>query len=211
MRFTHLGHACVLLETDTTRVLLDPGNFSAGFEKLTDLDAVLVTHQHPDHLDPTKLPALMDANPRAELIIDEGGAAVAEKLRLAPRVVRPGERLTIGKLAVNVVGGTHATIHPDIPLIPNAGYVFDDGAFYHPGDALFVPEQQIDVLAAPAMAPWMSISAAVDYYRQVNPRVAVPIHQALLANTDIYYGLLDTLKPSGSTFTVLPPEVPVEL
>ena len=52
MRITHLGHACLLLEMADQRVLIDPGNFADDLGTVNDLDAILVTHQHPDHLDP---------------------------------------------------------------------------------------------------------------------------------------------------------------
>ena len=52
---THFGHSCVLLDTGAARLLIDPGSFSTGFEHVTGLDAVLVTHQHPDHLDTDRL------------------------------------------------------------------------------------------------------------------------------------------------------------
>ncbi len=48
-------HSCLLIELGEVRMLLDPGGFSAGFESLTELSAVLFTHQHPDHLDPERL------------------------------------------------------------------------------------------------------------------------------------------------------------
>jgi L-ascorbate metabolism protein UlaG (beta-lactamase superfamily) len=192
MRVVHFGHACVLLDTGTTRILIDPGTFSAGFEDAKDLDAVLITHQHFDHLDTERLPKLLAQNPRAQLIVDEGSADQTEN----PTVARPGETLKVGDTTVKVVGGQHAIIHQDIPVIPNAGYVVGDGEFYHPGDALFVPDEDVDVLGLPSGAPWMRTGEAVDFMRAVKPRVAVPIHEAVLAMPEMAYRHFENLRPA---------------
>jgi L-ascorbate metabolism protein UlaG (beta-lactamase superfamily) len=170
----------VLLATDTARLLFDPGAFSAGFEELRDLDAVLVTHQHFDHLDTGRLPALVAANPGARLICDEDTRPELAKLGLEATAVTPGDELTLAGTRVAVVGGRHATIHPSVPMPTNAGFVVDDGAFYHPGDALHVPDQDVDVLGLPMSAPWLKTSEAADFLLAVGPRVAVPIHEQLL-------------------------------
>jgi L-ascorbate metabolism protein UlaG (beta-lactamase superfamily) len=181
VQIVHFGHSCVLLSTGSARLLFDPGAFSDGFESVGELDAILVTHQHFDHLDGKRLPALVKANPDAALVVDEDTVADIEELGLTPTsVARPGDTLTFGGTAVSVVGGRHATIHPDVAMPTNAGYVVDHGAFYHPGDALFVPEQEIDVLGLPMSAPWLKTSEIIDFLRAVGPRVAVPIHEALL-------------------------------
>lgn len=134
MRLTHFGHSCVLAQTDTARVLIDPGTFSAGFEDVRDLDAILLTHQHPDHLDMERLPALLEANPRAHLFTDVGSATQLESAGISCRRTQPGDSLHISGLDVTVVGdGEHAVIHPDIPVIPNNGYLLD-GSVLHPGD-----------------------------------------------------------------------------
>src|SRR4051794_3327186 len=96
MQFVHYGHSCVLAETGDTRLLFDPGNFSQGFEDVRELTAILITHQHPDHLDPQRLPALLAANPGAELITDPASAETVAALGLTARVVRPGETFTVG-------------------------------------------------------------------------------------------------------------------
>ncbi|MFB9906863.1 MBL fold metallo-hydrolase [Allokutzneria oryzae] len=201
MRITHYGHACVLLETGSTRLLLDPGTFSSGFESLTELDAILVTHQHFDHMDLERLPALIAANPRARLVVDEGSAPAISDLGTTPTVVRPGESVGIGGSTVNVVGGDHATIYGDLPGIPNVGYVVDDGAFYHPGDSLVAPEQSVDVLGLPTAAPWLKLSESVDFLHEVGPRIAVPIHEKLLARPEVYTSWFDRL--SGESTAVL--------
>ena len=85
MEVTHFGHSCVLLDTGAARLLIDPGNFSTDFENVTGLDAVLVTHQHPDHLDLERLPALLRANPDARLIVDSGTAGQLERRRARDR------------------------------------------------------------------------------------------------------------------------------
>ena len=101
-------------------------------------------------------------------------------------------------------------IHPEIPVIDNISYLVGDGEhaaqLMHPGDALFVPGEPVDVLATPAAAPWMKISEAVDYLRAVNPTQAVPIHQAIIdpAARPIYYGRLSEM--TDTDFRVLEPE-----
>ncbi|AWK71171.1 MBL fold metallo-hydrolase [Rhodococcus oxybenzonivorans] len=214
MRLTHFGHSCVLVELNGSTILFDPGNFSHGFEGLTGLDAILVTHQHPDHVDQQRLPALVEANADAALYSDPQTAA-----QLGGRWtgVHAGDEFDIGNVHVTGTGGTHAVIHPDIPMIDNTAYLLGDSSdpaqLLHPGDSLFVPEQKVDVLALPAAAPWLKISEAIDYLRAVAPRVAVPIHQAIIADqaTGIFYGRYTDMAPAGTEFRTLPSESSVEV
>lgn len=207
MELTHFGHSCLLADFGHTTVLFDPGNFSHGFEGITSLSAIVITHQHPDHVDAARLPALCEANPGAALYADP---QTAEQLGEPCKAVHVGDELSVGGLTIRAVGGRHAVIHPEIPVIDNISYLVGDGdhpaRLMHPGDALFVPDEPVDVLATPAAAPWMKISEAVDYLRAVAPTRAVPIHQAIIAPEarGIFYGRLSEM--TDTDFQVLPEE-----
>ncbi|MDP7726465.1 MBL fold metallo-hydrolase [Mycobacterium sp. TY814] len=207
MQLTHFGHSCLLAEFGQTRILFDPGTFAHGFEGTTGLSAILITHQHPDHIDVTRLPALLEGNPEAVLYADP---QTTGQLGEPCRAVHVGDELEVGQLTIRAVGGRHAVIHPEIPVIENISFLVGDGEhrarLMHPGDALFVPEEPVDVLATPAAAPWMKISEAVDYLRAVAPQRAVPIHQGVVAPEarGIYYGRLTEM--TTTDFQVLPEE-----
>ncbi|MCD2192898.1 MBL fold metallo-hydrolase [Actinomycetospora endophytica] len=205
----HLGHACVVVDTGGARVLLDPGAFSEGWQTLEGLDAILITHQHFDHLDVDNLPTLLERNPYAQLMVDPGTADVLSERGIRHTRCEPGEEFTVSGMRVEVVGaqrGEHAVIHPDIPTIANNGYVLraDGGTVMHPGDAYVPVPVGVDVLLLPTGAPWLKVSEAVDYLRASAPPVAVPIHEAVLANPDLHYGLFGTLAPQGTDVRVLP-------
>jgi L-ascorbate metabolism protein UlaG (beta-lactamase superfamily) len=211
MEITHYGHACVLLQTGDTRILIDPGTYSQGFEELTDLAAVFITHQHADHLDVVRLPQLLTNNPGATVYVDALSMETAKEAGLAATVLAPGEQVRAGSSTVEVVGGEHALIHKDIPTVPNNALVFDDGAFYHPGDSFALPGRQVDVFGLPVSGPWLKLAESIDFLRDVAPRVAVPIHERALANTVMAYGILPRLAPEGTTFTPLAPGMPTAL
>ena len=121
-----------------------------------------------------------------------------------------GSQFSVDGLTIRGVGGRHAVIHREIPVIDNISYLVGDGdhpaKLMHPGDALFLPDEPVEVLATPAAAPWMKISEAVDYLRAVAPRHAVPIHQGIIAPEarGIFYGRLTEM--TDTDFRVLPEE-----
>lgn len=210
MRLTKYGHSCLLVEEGPARLLLDPGTLSGGFEELEGLTAVLVTHQHADHLDVGRLRGLLDRNPGVRVLCDEGSAEQLATAGAAVEVVHDGDQLDAGGVAVRVSGRDHAVIHADIPVVPNVGYLVG-GRLFHPGDAFTLPGQPVEVLAVPAGAPWLKVSEAVDYLRQVRPRVAVPVHELVLstAGKAIHYRQLEQL--GGAALRVLDDGAAVEL
>ena len=201
MRITKYGHSCLHISEGSASILIDPGAFSQGFETLSGLTAVLVTHQHPDHLDPKRLPLLLRGNPGATLYADAGSVDLLAKEGITATPVASGDRLDVG-IGVEVFAGDHAVIHRDIPVIPNACYLVG-GRLLHPGDSLTVLDQPVEILALPASAPWMAAKEAVDYFRAVDPKVAIPIHEKVMANPAMVYGLLQRLGPADARWVDL--------
>lgn len=201
MRITRYGHSCLLVEAGDARLLLDPGAFSRGFEELDGLTGVLITHQHQDHLDVDRLRPLLDANPEAVLHCDEG--SVEALAGLPHRVLRAGDRVDLG-CSVDVVGSQHAEIHPDYPRIPNVGYLLAD-RFFTPGDALSVPDADVEVLGLPTAAPWLKLSEAVQLLRDVAPARAFPVHDGMLSAPQVWYAHFDALRAERTAFSVVLP------
>jgi L-ascorbate metabolism protein UlaG (beta-lactamase superfamily) len=184
MRITKFGHACIRIEHDDAVVVVDPGAFSER-EAVDGATAVLVTHEHPDHLDVDHLRAADAPVFTIEAVrtrIVEADEDVAARVT----VVSPGQQFDVG-LPVTAVGELHAVIHEDLPRFYNSGYVLDVGGtrLYHPGDALTPAGGPVDVLFLPVHAPWSKISEVVDFARTVGADRSVAVHDGLLNDTGL--------------------------
>ncbi|WP_285032750.1 MBL fold metallo-hydrolase [Mycolicibacterium sp. lyk4-40-TYG-92] len=207
MKITHFGHACVQLEFETpdpTRILIDPGTYSQGFDTGGDIEGLLFTHAHPDHIDMDRVPALAKANPTVQVIADIGCAAILSDHGITHHVAIDGSTSTVGAIRIDALAGDHATIHCDMPNLTNNGYVIDERVL-HPGDAFIKPSGSVEVLLLPVGGPWMKVGEAIDYLRAVNPRIVIPIHQAGLApvHQNLHYSLLRNLGPANCEVVVL--------
>lgn len=219
MQLTHLGHACLLVEIDGARVLIDPGVFSHGFEELTGLDAVVITHQHTDHVDVERLPVLLEANDEAQLLVEPEACADLRAAGIEATAFHPGAEVDLAGVTVRAIGGQHAVIHPDIPRVGNVGVLIGtaiadggSGLLLHPGDS-YGATPHVDVLALPLWAPWTKVAEMVDFLRAVAPAIAVPVHESQLlpAGRGMYLGHATRLAPDGTEVRDLAGAGPVDL
>lgn len=178
MDLTKYGHACVVLSKDGRRLVIDPGAFTED-GVIGDAEAVLVTHEHPDHLSVEALDAAWAQNPGlrvwttaavAELLGDRDGRVTA---------VSDGDTFTAAGFDVTAVGEWHAVIHPDVPRMQNVGFVVE-GTVFHPGDAFTMPGRPVETLLTPAHAPWSKLQEIIDWVRAVSPVRTVSVHDGAL-------------------------------
>jgi L-ascorbate metabolism protein UlaG (beta-lactamase superfamily) len=188
MQLTKFTHACVRFDDGDRALVIDPGGFSEVEQALDGVDAVLITHEHADHLDADRLRAAAKANPRlriwapsavTESLADLGEQAVA---------VGAGESFDAGGFAVRTFGGQHAVIHPSIPVIANVGYLIENSV-YHPGDSFTVPSAPVATLLVPLNAPWSKAAEVIDFVISVRAPKVHPVHDVLL--TDVGRGIVE--------------------
>jgi L-ascorbate metabolism protein UlaG (beta-lactamase superfamily) len=166
-RITKYTHSCVRIERDGRVLVIDPGIWSEP-AALHGADAVLVTHEHGDHIDVLRL---------AGLGVPVYAPADARITGLGVIGVQSGESFTAAGFTVSAVGARHAPVFADEPDCANHGYIIDD-RIYHPGDALVVPDQPVQTLFVPLQASWLKTAEAISFLRAVRPERAFGIHDA---------------------------------
>lgn len=178
MRLTKMGHACIRLEDDGRTLVIDPGTLTEP-EALAGADAVLITHEHPDHVDAARIAVVADGDrglaiwstaPVVEQLEGTGAdlAAVAE-----------GDSFTAAGFEIGVLGRLHGLANPAWPQVPNVGFLVD-GRLFHPGDAFTVPDMDVDTLLLPTSGPWVKAPEFIDYLHEVGPARAYSVHDGFL-------------------------------
>mgnify|MGYP001592735823 CR=1 FL=1 len=203
MHITKLGHSCLLVEEGEARILIDPGTWSQGHTELENLDAIFITHKHQDHADPESIKKIIARNPAVPIYSNDH---VQEELKphgLAVRHFIGGDATEIKGLKVEGFGQDHATIYPTYPRTDNTCFLIG-GRLYHPGDALYAPDKPVEILALPIAAPWMRLSEAIDFAKQIKPKRAFSIHDGFFKYVDwVQKHPKNLLAPEGIEWMVL--------
>ncbi|RCG32247.1 MBL fold metallo-hydrolase [Sphaerisporangium album] len=203
MKLTKHGHACVRLEKDGATLVIDPGGLTEE-SALEGADAILITHEHFDHLEVKRLGGLASG---VRIWTCAAVAAQLEGLSAKVNIVGEGDSFTAAGFEVGVAGREHAKVWPEMPPVQNIGFLID-GEVFHPGDSFTVPGAPVGTLLTPTGGPWMKAAEMLDYLKAVNPRRAFSIHDGLY--NDVGLGLVDGLldlsaKQQGGDFRRLKP------
>jgi L-ascorbate metabolism protein UlaG (beta-lactamase superfamily) len=187
MQLTKFTHACVRLDDGDRSLVIDPGVFSEGAQALDGAGAVLITHEHPDHIDTDTVRAALDKDSALRLYAPSSVTSALNDLGDRVVTVSPGDTFEAGGFSVTAHGGQHALIHPAIPVIANVGYLV--AGVYHPGDSFFVPTEPVQTLLIPTNAPWSKAAEVIDFAVAVRAPRAHQIHDSLV--TDVYAGMVE--------------------
>ncbi len=183
MKLTKFQHACFTLEKDGSLLVVDPGTFSHDFIIPHKVDGIIITHEHPDHLDPKIVEAILQSHPKAILIAHE---SITAKYSNSPTLaVTPGQKYTVGNFELQFFGGVHEPIAEGIITPPNLG-VLIDGSLYYPGDSFTLPIfenvlQSVTTLALPVSAPWLSFQQTREFLDTISPKLTFPTHDGILS------------------------------
>jgi L-ascorbate metabolism protein UlaG (beta-lactamase superfamily) len=183
MLLTKYAHACVSVAGPAGTLLIDPGEWT-GPSAFDDIAAILITHEHFDHIDVERLRAAVPADAGIPIFSTPAVVAALSAVGVVSTAIEAGDRVEAAGLAVRAVGGQHAEIWCGKPGCANLGFVIDE-SLYHPGDALFVPDADVQTLLLPISGPWLKTGEAIDFTRAVKAQRTIPIHDALLSATGL--------------------------
>jgi L-ascorbate metabolism protein UlaG (beta-lactamase superfamily) len=211
MLLTKLGHACVRLEKDDTRLVIDPGIW-AGPDALAGAAVVLITHEHVDHLDAEAVRGALSASSGLELWASEAVAEQFAEFGGRAHAVHHGDALSVAGFEIHVYGSEHALVDQAIPVVPNTGFLVD-GLVFHPGDSFTVPEEPVPTLLVPVSGPWLKFGDVAGYLRQVAPERGYWIHDALLNDkgASLWQNLLGVAPARTGPASFLVPGTSVEI
>ena len=181
MKITKIGHCCLVVEDKGVKIMTDPGNYTTAQDDVTGIHAILITHEHADHLHIESLKKVLTNNPTARVITNTAVSVILTKEGIPFEIVSHKDETSVGELLIQGFGDTHAEIYISIPPVENTGYMIGERLFY-PGDALYNPDVPVDILALPVAGPWVKISDAIEYCREIHPKIVFPVHDGMLAD-----------------------------
>ncbi len=187
------NYAGILLKTPTKTFAIDPVDVKA--KKLQNVDAILITHEHYDHLDPPLVIEIQKAT-GCTVIAD---SASTKKLQLAIpsdklKEIKPGMEIKIGEVSVKAEKSNHPAQAPVTYILTSE----DQVKVYHTADSLPFPElakmaqkESFDmVFCTVGIAPGASPQTGFEIAWLTKPQIAVPYHTGTFASQKTFEELL---------------------
>lgn len=202
MKITKLGHCSMVIEEDGIRILTDPGNYSTAQNEQKNIDIILITHEHQDHLHIESLKKVAENNPQARIITNESVGSILRKDDFPFITIDDGKKTEEMGILIEGFGKKHAEIFKDFSMVENTSYLINE-RFFYPGDAFYNPNRPVEILALPVAGPWCKISDAVNYALSIKPKECFPVHDGGLRITGGHHKVPELiLGENGINFTV---------
>jgi L-ascorbate metabolism protein UlaG (beta-lactamase superfamily) len=207
MKITKYLHSCLVFEQDGYKLLFDPGKFSFAEGAVTpqmfaDVDSIVITHIHPDHLDTQNLIK----------IVELSGAPVYANTQVGEAIAKEGLEYHLMEEGVYNIGPFKLQAFPvqhepllDNPIPQMTGFIIND-KILHPVDSMetkLTEFKGIELLLLVTMAPFATELKIAAFGDAVHPKQILPVHDGYAKDFFIeqrYQNYTTHFKRSGIIF-----------
>ncbi len=178
--------------------MTDPGLYSIAQDEEKDIDVVVITHEHSDHLHIESLKKVILNNPKVKIFCNSSVGKLLKAEGLKYSLAEDGHWASMNRgtvdtqIQLHFYGDKHATIYKELSVAQNTGVLIDE-KFFYPGDCFYKIDRPVDILALPVAGPWLKISESIDYALDVKPRVCFPVHDGMLKIKGIAHKMPDNV------------------
>lgn len=184
MKIKKLGHCCLIIETSGKRILTDPGFFTAKEQaKEKNIDIVMITHEHSDHLHVESLKEIIKNNPSVKIITNDSVGKLLKEAGIKYEVLENKVATRVLDIELEAHDCKHEEIFKEFGQVQNTAYFIGERLFY-PGDSFYNPGKPVEILALPVAGPWARIKDATQYALEISPKICFPVHDGMLS----YFG-----------------------
>ena len=181
MKIKKLGHCCLVIEINGTRIMTDPGSYTLEDQvKEKNIDLILITHEHADHFHIESLQQILKNNSRAKIITNNGVGKLLASEGIEYEVLENKISKNISGVELEAHDCKHEEIFEEIGQVQNTGFFIEKKLFY-PGDAFYNPGKSVEILALPVAGPWTRIKDAMRYVLDIKPKICFPVHDGMLS------------------------------
>lgn len=194
-----IGHGSLMFKVNGTIIYFDPVSSTGNYYLMPKADLILITHEHPDHLDVNVINILKK---QGTLVLCNQNSAKSIPWAM---VMAEGSRQELKNIVIDAVPAYNIVNEraPGQPYHPKGGglgFVLTLGGkrFYVAGDTENTPEmkslKKIDVAFLPMNLPYtMTPEMVADAAKAFRPKILYPYH---FGDTDTKK-IVDLLKDSG--------------
>jgi L-ascorbate metabolism protein UlaG (beta-lactamase superfamily) len=182
LSITWCGHAGFKIIYGNMKVYIDPYKLSKSYEKISDADIVLITHNHFDHLSIEDLKNII--NERTVIVSAQECLSQLKSLKVKESIgIDPHNSVKVDDLRIETVPAYNIDkdFHPKNDK--KIGFIveFGNDRLYHTGDSDIIPEMKDTnptIVLIPVSGTYVmtaeEASRAVN--ELINPKIAIPMH-----------------------------------
>jgi len=162
--------------------MTDPGSYTVeGQMKEKNIDLILITHEHGDHLHIESVKNIMINNPDVKIITNKGVGKLLTEADIKYEVLKNKITQTLLGIEFEAHDCKHEEIFKEMGQVQNTGFFINKRLFY-PGDSLYNPGKPVEILALPVAGPWTRVRDFMSYVLDVKPKICFPVHDGMLTS-----------------------------